>query len=285
MYEIDSDSEEFSRGLLEIYNDPETANEWLPSFKFEEYAGRDLALEVSDREKSKEPHPDYYYVINGQKIGMEITSLLEDNLMQRNAFFQRVEGIIKELVEDQKSELPPGNYHINFFPGEMQDVAPEVRMQMPVWGRSFKRNEYEPQIGSCVASLIHDFQGKQVTAEVRNNQGELIGTINLSRLSDNDTVNVFIWPQGVFRLGEWSKEELQQTLQERVAVKDGKYCKLELGTPCWLLISDARGMMSTGTIEFDINSITLTSSCFERVFLMSGIETNYMISELPIKKS
>ena len=81
---------------------------------------------------------------------------------------------------------------------------------------------------------------------------------------------------------EWNQEELQRSLQERVDVKDSKYKRVDLGIPCWLLISDTRGIMSTGEINFDINRIKLKSSCFERVFLIRGIVTDYEISELQL---
>ncbi|MFB0515872.1 MAG: hypothetical protein ACETWG_04610 [Candidatus Neomarinimicrobiota bacterium] len=280
MYEIDPESEEFSRSILEAGNDPEFENEWVPAYKFEENAAKDLGIEVSDREKNYRDPPDYYFTADGQRIGMEITSLLDDEIMERNAFCQRVEGIIKKLIDDKKSVLPAGKYEIHFFPGEMMDVIEGVKMDIPVWGREFKGKEYEPQISSSLENLVRGFQGRHTTSEVKNKRGELIGTIHLSRVADCDEVDVFIWPQGVYLIKDWTPEEFQKALQGRVDAKEPKCEQAGLSLPHWLLISDTRSAMSTGGIEFDISSIKVKSSCFQRVFFIRGLETDYRISEV-----
>ena len=153
-------------------------------------------------------------------------------------------------------------------------------MDIPVWGREFKGKEYEPQISSSLDKLVEGFQGRYTTSPVLNKRGELIGTIHLSRIADCDEVDVFLWPQGVYLIKEWTPGELQKALQGRIDAKDSKYEQADLSIPNWLLISDTRSIMSTGGIEFDISAIKVKSTCFQRVFFIRGLETDYRISEL-----
>ncbi len=284
MDDIDREADDFFKAILAVQDDPEYENEWVPAYHFEENASRDLGLQVTDREKNDDDPPDYFYRVDGSRIGMEITSLLGGKVMQQNALYKRIETAMENRIEGIKRELPLGKYELNFFPGEMKEVAPGVKMDVHILGNRIAHNDIGPRVAVCLDELAASYDRKYVTAKLTNPNGELIGTVRLIPLGEADQVDIFIHPQGAYIMEDWTPEKLQMRLQKCVDDKEAQYGGGNLtdiiGMPIWLLISDTRDIMSTSGIEFDLGSIALNSRSFQRIFFIRGLASDYRISEV-----
>lgn len=266
---------ELMNDMLTLQKDSKYQNEWVPVYKFcqhfEKYCGQNIDACL----KNKKDPPDYLLKIGGINIGLEVTTFTKNEIFEGKKYWEDINQIGNKIIEKHKSLLSSGIYSIKITPI-----------------RGIKK--LEKALEKNIPDLFHRLE-KKVSAEIElktNITSSGNGKIQICKIGNSEKVLYelgFMIFNTLFNSENWEFQNFTDYLQKVITKKEIEYNKSTskfqfFKGEKWLLVADVHFEMNTHNIVFDISSISIKSSLFDKIFFIQDISTKYKISELRIVK-
>lgn len=287
--------EQFQK-VLDLFKDKNYIEEEYPARMFVEHAQEYLGLDIESIKKNQSDPPDFFLTVSNKEVNLEVTNLADEFTFGENAKFDLIESVGREIVEKHKHLLPAGGYMIMYYPGDKQiEIGGVLTIPVPDFSSPIKKSEkaeLEKQMDEGIFNLFSTFkQTGSYELPITNRKKQIVGKVSIIRLvTKGGEVNCMWAPQAIGRFSSsWKPDTLKESIQSRVNKKEELYSRKtskmrQLPGQCWLLISDIHDNMGTSHLSFNISSLSIETSFFERVFLIHDINNGYKIDEIEVSK-
>lgn len=278
--------EDFFSKLIELQYNYKNKYETEPASYFVEYLENDLGYVFNKKIVNEDDPPDFILITDERQINLEVTSLINELISLRNKFFRKVEEYFTIIFQKHKDLLPKGKYTIYYFPGNIDaKLGDSGKLTIPDYRTKISSSDFKLLLEKDILEGLKtcsDFSN--FTIELHNKNNDTYGRFMISKVTNHDSVEFIFFPQGIFRIKEWIKEELQSLIQKKINIKESKYITKfdSKQEEWWLLISDSEDEMNTYNLKFDLLELDFKSNFFKKLFFINKNLCNYKVYELKI---
>lgn len=243
---------------------------------------------IEDWTETKQDPPDFIITLGGNKINLEVTSIVDSKIYELNNLFSEIDKVCYKSAEKHKHLLPKGKYLFYFFPGDNDIILPKGgTYTVPDFSKKSRRTVRKKEIDKKIELLFRSISnGKGSTVKLHNKKGEVFGRIFFSSKGNHDKVQYFFFPQKISVSSILEKAILEKIIQEAISRKEKNYANrnLDKENEWWLLLSDIDNEMNTGLLNFDLQDLKFKSTFFDRILLIRKPFIDCLIDDLRFER-
>lgn len=264
---------EFMNDLLSLQKERGYQNEYTPAKIFCQHFEKYFGQNIDDCLKNENDPPDYFLKVDGINIDLEVTTFTKNEIFKDKNYSEEINQIGNKIIEKYKSLLSPGKYSI---------VITTIK----------GKNKLERALDINIPNLfkfLKDYESAEIKLKTKDSSDEKIKIFNIGNSKKIELELIFKTYNPLFNGKNWEEKDFTDYLQTVIDNKENKYNKPTskfqyFKGKKWLLIEDINFRMNTHNLGFDISSISIKSTLFDKIYFIQDISTGDKISELRIVK-